>query len=133
MTLDDPPQVCHLERMQEDTPDFPETVPQEGPHHFHKHSECSFTFAEGLAPVDQELSDLRDQVKFLQEALQKKESEPDEDAEMYFAAYQRMRENFQVSLNTIRQLEDALHVTRRELEDARAQIKAAQNVMRVTG
>lgn len=123
-----------------------EALPEEGPHHFAKNNDCSFTFTEGLAPLDQELVDLRAQVKFLQEALEKK-SEPDEDAEMYRAAYQRMRENFQVSLNTIRQLEDLLHQTQRELEQDREEakevlaqlqnlrddIRAARHSMRVTG
>lgn len=106
---------------------------EDPPHHFVKHSDCSFTYADGPDPKEQELEDLRAQVRYLTaelESTQRRLSEA-EDGDVFRPAYNRMRENFQVSMNTIRGLEDLLHSTQRELEETRERLRAARAALRI--
>jgi len=113
-------------------PGFSMTQPPE-PHHYTKHSDCCFTYTEGLDPLTLELEDLREKVKFLQARLEEadKKIQEQEEGDVFRDAYSRMRENFQVSLNTIRGLEDMLHASELEREALRAQVQGARAAMRI--
>lgn len=103
------------------------------PHRYVKYSDCCFVYEDGPDPATAEVESLRAQVRFLQDMLEaaNKLIAQNENEDIWHAAYQRMRENFQVSLNTIRGLEDLLHSTQRELEETKEQVRAARAAMRI--
>jgi hypothetical protein len=105
----------------------------EGPHHFKKHSDCSFTFEEGPGPDEvlqhdneamaEALEDiarlvgvdtserlvLDEIVRGVELFVDAQQTDAKVEADMWRDAHQRMKENFLNALGTIRKLEDELH------------------------